>query len=80
MSKARQLRPAGLSCFGAGRAPLPRIPIFSRQFSASLIERIKGSHGEEDLDDLLRHIYTAYPEFAIRSEILDRVVGRRGLA
>lgn len=44
------------------------------------IEQIKSKHGEEDLDDLLRHVYTAYPEFAIRSEILDRVVGRRGLA
>lgn len=43
-------------------------------------EQIKSRHGEEDLDDLLRHVYTAYPEFAIKSEILDRVVGRRGLA
>ena len=43
------------------------------------IERIKSRHGEEDLDDLLRHVYTEYPEFAIRSEILDRVAGRRGL-
>ena len=36
MNKAGRLRQAGLACFGAGRAPLPRIPIFSRQFSVSL--------------------------------------------
>lgn len=44
------------------------------------IEQIKSRHGEEDLDDLLRHVYTEYPEFAIRSDILDRIVGRRGHA
>ena len=45
------------------------------------IEQIKSRGGGEDLDDLLRHVYTAHPEFAIRSEILDRVARqRRGLA
>ena len=45
------------------------------------IEQIKSRGGGEDLDDLLRHVYTAHPEFAIRSEILDRVAGqRRGIA
>ena len=65
MSKARQLRPAGLSCFGAGRAPLPRIPIFSRQFSASLLELDDALDGldEKNHGDLReveienRHIY-----------------------
>ena len=41
------------------------------------IEEVKSRHGEETLNDLLRHVYTAYPEFTIRSEILERVMGRR---
>jgi len=59
----------------------PSSPPCARGEELDRIERIKSRGGGEDLDDLLRHVYTAHPEFAIRSEILDRVAGqRRGIA
>lgn len=37
------------------------------------ISDLKESHARLELDDLLARVYTAYPEYAIRSEIRDRV-------
>ncbi len=39
------------------------------------IESIKVKHGRESLDDLLRYVYTNYPEYTVKSEIRDKVLG-----
>ena len=49
----------------------PRIPDAVYEAITSIKER----HGRESLDSLLKHVYTKYPEFATKSEILDRVLG-----
>jgi len=42
------------------------------------IRRIKSTYAHYSLIDLLRHVYTAYPEMTQASEILDKVLGARG--
>ena len=49
----------------------PRIPDAVCEATTSIKER----HGRESLDSLLKHVYKNYPEFATKSEILDRVLG-----
>ena len=41
------------------------------------IEAVKAQHCDEELGDLLRYVYTKYPEFTVKSEILDRVLRRK---
>ena len=41
------------------------------------VEVVKKKHCEEELDDLLRYVYTKYPAYTVRSEILDRVLRRK---
>ena len=38
------------------------------------ISDLKEKHGREKLDDLLRYVYSNYPEFTIKSEIRDKVL------
>ena len=38
------------------------------------ISNIKEIHGKEKLNDLLKYVYTTYPDFTINSEILGRVL------
>jgi uncharacterized protein YwgA len=40
------------------------------------IRRIKSRFGRYSLNDLLRYVYTKYPEMATESEIKDKVLGR----
>ena len=40
------------------------------------IGAVKARHCDEDLDDLLHYVYTKYPAFTVKSEILDRVLRR----
>ena len=42
------------------------------------ISDLKERHNRLDLDDLLARVYTAYPEYAIRSEMRDRVAEEEG--
>ena len=39
------------------------------------ISDLKEKHGREKLDDLLRYVYSNYPEFTVKSEIRDKVLG-----
>lgn len=39
------------------------------------IEAIKIKHGKESLDDLLKYVYTNYPEYIVKSEIRDKILG-----
>ena len=41
------------------------------------VEKVKKKHCEEELDDLLYYVYTKYPAYTVRSEILDRVLRRK---
>lgn len=38
------------------------------------ISDLKEKHGREKLDDLLRYVYSNYPDFTIKSQIRDRVL------
>ena len=39
------------------------------------VERIKSRYNVLNLDDLLRHVYTKYPESAEKSKIIDKILG-----
>jgi len=39
------------------------------------ISDLKEKHGREKLDDLLRYVYSKYPDFTVKSEIRDKVLG-----
>jgi len=39
------------------------------------IEAIKVKHGRESLNDLLNYVYTNYPEYIVKSEIRDKILG-----
>ncbi len=39
------------------------------------ISDLKEKHGRKKLDDLLLHVYSNYPEFTVKSEIRDKVLG-----
>ena len=39
------------------------------------ISDIKEKHGREKLDDLLRYVYSNYPDFTVKSEIREKVLG-----
>lgn len=39
------------------------------------ISDLKEKHGREKLDDLLRYVYSNYPDFTVKSEIRDKVLG-----
>lgn len=39
------------------------------------ISDLKEKHGRKKLDDLLRYVYSNYPEFTVKSEIRDKVLG-----
>ena len=41
------------------------------------IEAVKEKYCYEELDDLLHYVYTEYPAYTVRSEILDRVLRRK---
>ena len=41
------------------------------------IEEVKKKHCDEDLDDLLYYVYTKYPMYTVRTEILDRILRRK---
>ena len=38
------------------------------------ISNIKETHDKEELNDLLKYVYTEYPEFTVKSEILGKVL------
>jgi uncharacterized protein YwgA len=38
------------------------------------ISKIKEIHGKENLNDLLKYVYTTYPDFTVKSQILGRVL------
>ena len=38
------------------------------------ISDLKEKHGREKLDDLLRYVYSNYPDFTVKSEIRDKVL------
>ncbi len=38
------------------------------------ISSIKETYGKEKLNDLLKYVYTTYPDFTVKSEILGRVL------
>ena len=38
------------------------------------IFKIKEIHGKEELNDLLKYVYTNYPDFTVKSEILGKVL------
>lgn len=40
-----------------------------------IVERIKSKYNGLNLDDLLRHVYTKYPESAGKSKIVDKILG-----
>lgn len=40
------------------------------------ISNIKETHGKEELNDLLKYVYTTYPDFTVKSEILGKVLGK----
>lgn len=42
------------------------------------IRKIKSTYAQYSLIDLLRHVYSKYPEMTEASEILDKVLGTRG--
>lgn len=60
-------------CRFAEQRLLQRIP--SDQIDG--IEEVKKRHCDEDLDDLFCYVYTKYPMYTVRSEILDRVLRRK---
>ena len=60
-------------CRFAEQRLLQRIP--SSQIEG--IEEVKKKHCDEDLNDLLNYVYTVYPAYTVRSEILDRVLRRK---
>lgn len=39
------------------------------------IEIVKTQHGRESLNDLLKYVYTNYPDYTVKSEIRERVLG-----
>lgn len=39
------------------------------------IESIKVKYGRESLEDLLKYVYTNYPEYTVKSEIRDKILG-----
>ncbi len=38
------------------------------------ISNVKETHGKEELNDLLKYVYTNYPDFTVKSEILGKVL------
>jgi len=38
------------------------------------ISVIKETHGKEELNDLLKYVYTNYPDFTVKSEILGKIL------
>ncbi len=44
--------------------------------AAQAVRRIKSRYGSYSLTDLLRYVYTKYPEMAVESEIKEHVLGR----
>ena len=40
------------------------------------ISDLKEKHGRKKLDDLLRYVYSNYPDFTVKSEIRDKVLGK----
>lgn len=60
-------------CRFAEQRLLQRIP--AEQIKG--VEEVKKRHCKEELDDLLYYVYTKYPAYTVRSEILDRVLRRK---
>lgn len=68
-----QFRITDKGCRFAEQRLLQRIP--ADQIEG--IEEVKKKHCDEDLDDLFYYVYTKYPAYTVRTEILDRVLRRR---
>ena len=68
-----QFRATDKGCRFADQRLLQKIP--AAQVEG--IEAVKKTYCYRELDDLLHYVYTKYPWYTVRSEILDRVLMRK---
>jgi hypothetical protein len=57
-----------------GKQFVERVVLPRNAEMAGAIERLKEKFGTMDLTALLKYVYTNYPEFAVKSEIRDRIM------